>query len=193
MKAILFATTLCALGAQAAFRPPAVPLVQVDPFFSVWSAADRLTDVETTHWTGIPQPISILLEADGRTWRLCGLEPQAIPALPQAGVEVRPTQTVYTFAGDGLRVVLVFSTAKLPDNLDVFSRPVTYVTARVNGAANWKLRATISPALATNSDKAPMVTNTTTVAGLPAMSIGRKEQKPLGESGDRVRCNWGYA
>ncbi len=193
MKAILFATTLCALGAQAAFRPPAVPLVQVDPFFSVWSAADRLTDVETTHWTGIPQPISILLEADGRTWRLCGLEPQAIPAFPQADVEVRPTQTVYTFAGDGLRVVLVFSTAKLPDNLDVFSRPVTYVTARVNGAVNWKLRATISPALATNSDKAPMVTNTTTVAGLPAMSIGRKEQKPLCESGDRVRCNWGYA
>ena len=67
----------------AAFRPPAVPLVSCDPFFSVWSAADTLTEKETTHWAGAKQPISITLTADGKTWRLCGLEPQTIPALPQ--------------------------------------------------------------------------------------------------------------
>ena len=195
MKTRKLATVLAlaAMPALAAFRPPAVPLVQVDPFFSIWSAADRLTDVETTHWTDIPQPLSILLEADGKTWRLCGRAPEEVPALLQKGVEVRPTQTVCTFAQDGLAVELRFSTAKLPDNLDVFSRPVTYVTVRVSGAKEWNLRAAISPALATNDDKAPMVTNTTTVAGLPAMSIGRAEQTPLSESGDRVRCNWGYA
>ena len=184
---------LAAIPALAAFRPPAVPLVQVDPFFSIWSRADRLTDVETSHWTGIPQPLSILLEADGKTWRLCGLAPEDVPPMPQRSVEVRPTQTVCSFAQDGIAVELRFSTAKLPENLEVFSRPVTYVTARVTGTASWKLRATISPAFATNDDKAPMVTNVMSVAGLPAMSIGRKEQTPLSESGDRVRCNWGYA
>ena len=127
MKTTRLATViaLAAMPALAAFRPPAVPLVQVDPFFSIWSAADRLTDVETTHWTDIQQPISILLEADGKTWRLCGSTPEDIPALLQKGVEVRPTQTVYTFAQDGLAVELKFSTAKLPDNLEVFSRPVS--------------------------------------------------------------------
>ena len=187
------AVALAAIPAMAAFRPPAVPLVQVDPFFSIWSRADRLTDVETTHWSGVAQPLSVMLEADGKTWRLCGLAPESVPPMPQKGVEVRPTQTVCSYAQDGIAVELRFSTAKLPENLEVFSRPVTYVTARVTGAAGWKLRATISPAFATNDDKAPMVTNVTSVAGLPAMSIGRKEQTPLSESGDRVRCNWGYA
>ena len=186
----LVLTSACSGG--AAFRPPAVPLVSCDPFFSVWSAADKLTEKETTHWAGAKQPISITLTADGKTWRLCGLEPQAIPALPQTGVKVMPLQTTYSFAGDGIRAKLVFSTPKLTDDLDVFSRPVTYVTAYVEGAKEWKLNASISPALATNNDKAQMVTNRCTVAGLPAISIGRKEQRPLAYSGDRVRCDWGY-
>ena len=185
-------TFACAAAAQA-FRPPAVPLVSVDPFFSVWSAADRLTDVETTHWSGAKQPITVLLEADGRTWRLCGATPADVPALPQLSTEVRPTQTVCTFADGALRVELRFATAKLPDDLEVFSRPVTYVTARVQGAKAWRLLPSISPALATNDDAAPMVTNRTEVAGLPAVSIGRRDQTPLGESGDRVRCDWGWA
>ncbi|MBR4170938.1 MAG: DUF4965 domain-containing protein [Kiritimatiellae bacterium] len=186
---VLCVSVLC----RADFRPPAVPLVQCDPFFNVWSAADRLTDVETTHWAGARQPISILLEADGKTWRLCGLEPSGVPALPQTSLDVRPTQTIYTFKDGSLSVELRFSTAKLQDDLDVFSRPVTYVTARVSGTKAWKLVPSISPALATNDDKAQMVTNTTTVAGMRTFSVGRAEQNPLSMVGDRVRCNWGYA
>ena len=67
MKKKMLLTCAMACMAAAAFRPPAVPIVSVDPFFSVWSAADRLTDRETTHWTGAKQPITILVELDGKS------------------------------------------------------------------------------------------------------------------------------
>ncbi len=179
--------------AALAFRPPAVPLVSVDPFFSVWSAADRLADRETTHWTGAKQPISILAELDGKAWRLCGASPADVPALPQVATEVRPLTTVCTFREGGRTLTLEFLTAKFTDELDVFSRPVTYVSAKADGWNAVKLRPAISPALATNDDRAEMVTNECAIFGAPAISIGRKEQKPLRAGGDRVRCDWGYA
>lgn len=184
-------------SARAGFRSPAVPLVSVDPFFSIWSRADKLADADTTHWSGAAQPMSAILTIDGKSFRLMGAKPAELPALAQVSTAVRPTQTVCRFTNEAVQAALIFSTPALPDDLETFSRPVTYVTLRVKAADGrkhaLKFEYRISGALAANNDKDAVAAESEAIAGLVAWRLGRTEQKPLSRSGDRIRCDWGYA
>jgi hypothetical protein len=108
--------------------PPSTPLVACDPYFSIWSPGDKLTDVETTHWTGKKQPLASLVRIDGHAFRVMGATPAAVPALDQKSLTVLPTRTLYTFEGAGIALKLTFTTPALPDDMAILSRPVTYLT-----------------------------------------------------------------
>src|SRR5207244_12860149 len=103
------------------FAPPAVPLVAVDPYFSIWSQADKLTDRDTTHWTGKPHRLTSLVRIDGKAFRVMGASPTNVPTLEQKSLAVLPTRTIYTFAGAGVELTLALMTPALPDDLDILS------------------------------------------------------------------------
>ncbi len=189
-------TAAPAMAEIAPLRPPAVPLVTHDPYFSVWSPADRLTDAQTIHWTGAPQPLTSVVRVDGQPFRIMGYEPAAIPAMRQTSLEVHPTRTVYTFEAAGVRVTLTFLTPALPYDLDVLARPITYTTWAVQSADGQGHAVQIgfdaSAVLAVNTPEQIVEWARITVGSLTALKVGTVDQPVLAKKGDNLRIDWGH-
>ncbi len=155
-----------------------------------------MTDVDTTHWTGKPQRLTSLVRIDGKTFRLMGAEPAQTPALPQIGMEVLPTRTIYTFAGSGVQLALTFMTADLPDDLDVLSRPVTYLTWEARSTDTQKHTVSVyfdaSSEIAVNQPNQPVAFQNADVSSIKAWRVGSVEQPVMQKKGDDIRIDWGY-
>jgi hypothetical protein len=184
-------------GESTAGRPPAVPLVACDPYFSVWSCADRLTDDTTRHWTGKTQALTSLVRVDGKTYRLMGSEPSGVPPLPQVGLRVLPTRTIYDFAGPEAHVTLTFLTPSLPDDLDVLARPLTYLTWEVRSVDGKEHAVSVyfsaSSELAVNTPDQRVTWAREAVDDLEVVRVGSEDQAVLRRKGDDLRIDWGHA
>ncbi len=179
-------------------RPPAVPLVTHDPYFSIWSPADKLTDADTVHWTRKPHRLTSLVRIDGKPFRVMGARPGKIPALPQTNLEVLPTRTIYTFEGEGVRLTLTFMTPALPEDLEVLARPVTYVTVvgeATDGMAHrleWLIAASATLAVNEETQQVTELQREQKIPGVRKVAIGSDEQPVLQKRGDDLRIDWGY-
>jgi hypothetical protein len=177
------------------FRPPAVPLVTHDPYFSTWSFTDQLSQDWTKHWTGFGRGMAGLMRIDGIAYRFAGLYPPEVPAMVQERLEVWPTRSIYTLRAHGVEVVLTFTSPLLPENLDVLSRPVTYL--------DWKVRSTdgrthavklyfdVSAEWAVNIEE-QVNWGRFMLGDMHVLRIGSAEQSILRRSGDNLRIDWGY-
>jgi hypothetical protein len=192
----LFPFALAAGVAQPTFRPPAVPLVACDPYFSIWSGADRLTDAETTHWTRKPHPLHSMVRVDGTPYRLMGAEPAGVQPLPQEALEVLPTRTVYRFGNGQVEVTLTFITPALPYDIELLSRPVTYVTWQVRSRDGRNHQVAVyldaSSALAVDTPDQEVVWSREQYGETVALRVGTKDQPILRRRGDDRRIDWGY-
>jgi hypothetical protein len=201
LKSTLIALLVASAATSSAqtpdhFRPPAVPLVTCDPYFSVWSMTDHLTDDSTRHWTGTKQALSSMIRIDGKAYRLMGDEPDNTPALPQTGLQVLPTRTIYDFEGSGVHVTLTFMTPMLPQDLDVMARPVTYLTWEMRATDGKRHKAALyydnTAELVVNKADQAVAWSRGTLGDLTVLRMGSQEQPVLAKKGDNLRIDWGY-
>src|ERR1700723_110877 len=183
-----------AASAWSQQRPPAVPLIAHDPYFSVWSMADKLTDQNTRHWTGRPQPIFGLARIDGKTWRFMGEDPREVPAMEQTSLKGTPTHTIYEFQASGVRLAVTFFTAAFAKNLDILSRPVTYLTVTADGEGDHDLSVLIDvdPVIAVDSPDEAVTWGRSREQGLTALNVGSRDHRSLNRPGGDWRFDWGY-
>jgi hypothetical protein len=125
-----------------------------------------------------------------------GRDPQRMPALQQTKLELTPTRTMYEFTGGGVKLGLTFFTPALPDDLDVLSRPLTYIewtVAPADGAAHAvSVYFEAGADLAVNTTDQPALAARYQVDGQPVLRMGSREQAVLAKRGDDLRIDWGY-
>ena len=198
---LLLAGALTAIAtahpAQSSFRAPAVPLVAVDPYFSIWSPADKLTDAATVHWTGAPNRMTSQIRIDGALYRLMGDMPKEAPALEQTSLTIMPCAITYQFEGAGIAVSLAFMTPLLPEDLMILSRPVTYLTWKISATDDREHDVTLyydnlAELVVNDPASEQVICATETFGDIEALKTGSVDQRVLGMKGDDVRINWGY-
>jgi Domain of unknown function (DUF4965)/Domain of unknown function (DUF5127)/Domain of unknown function (DUF1793)/Domain of unknown function (DUF4964) len=184
----------------APLRPPATPLIAHDPYFSVWSMNDTLTAEPTKHWTGSEQPLTGLARIDGATYRFMGVSPRwadpAIQPMKQVGFQLTPTRTIYSFEQGGVRLDFTFLTPALPQDLEVLSRPVTYLIweARATDGREHKVKLYLDATshLVVNRVEERAMWSRHRVGDLEVARLGSLSQNVLAKSGDDLRIDWGY-
>jgi hypothetical protein len=178
------------------FRPPAVPLIAVDPYFSIWSCDDHLTDDWAKHWTGLSHGMGGLLRVDGKVYRFMGPAPQDCPALRQTGLVVFPTRTIYTFKSREIEFKVAFQTPALPENLEVFSWPISYIQFSIQSRDGKPHEAEVylelSAEISVENDQQQVFWFRLQQTDSDVIACGCRDQRMLEKAGDNLRIDWGF-
>ena len=181
------------------FRPPAMPLVTTDPYFSVWSMGDELTSDFPRHWTGATAGMCGMVRIDGKAYRFIGPSPEMVPAAEQVSADITPTRSIYEFKTGGVGLTVTFTTPLLLDDLNIMSRPASYIDfgAKSIDGADHKVAiyVDVTGEWVTNVPSQEVVWGRLKLGEpepLQLLKIGTREQPILAKSGDNLRIDWGH-
>lgn len=115
----------------------------------------------------------------------------------QQSVNVSATQTSYSFLCGKVILTVNFLSPLLANDIDLLSRPLSYINFKVTAADSSMHQANIffavSSNICVNSDTEVVEASSYYYKDLQMLRAGSVEQKILGISGDDVRINWGNA
>ena len=180
-------------------RAPAYPLITVDPYFSVWSTSNSLTDSDIKTWYSKTCFLIGKAEIDENGYMFMGsAADMKLPPMVQTDVTVKSFSTVYTFEAAGVRLKAEFFTPVLPTDLDMLSRPASYLKIGLESQDNARheVKITVSASqdfcVERKLQNCVLTEKAEIGGGISAMKMGGVEQAILGYSGDAHGIDWGY-
>ena len=175
-------------------RMPSIPLITVDPYFSVWSPAE-LTNHYPVHWTGARNAVRGTLTIDGEKLSFWGEGEGNI--LPQKSIDADAVSTTAVFENDKIRLTVFFLSPVIAEDLYLSSRPVTYIKFSYESLDNQPHDVTVKLSFSeeyvlNKAGEGRAWSKTETIDGVSCIRMGSGCQNVLGRSGDDVRIDWGY-
>ncbi|HEY5561622.1 MAG TPA: DUF4965 domain-containing protein [Clostridiaceae bacterium] len=179
------------------FRPAAIPLVTVDPYFSVWSTSNCLYEDTTKHWTGKPNGMTGIIWIDDKAYNFMGKVSENTEVLKQESVSVKPLTTIYTFKGNGIKLQVKFLTPLLLTDLELTSRPASYIDFIVSSIDEnphiVKIYFDVTGEWCVNSPDQKIKWGRKELSeNIETMFMCNEKQEVLSKSGDDLRIDWGY-
>jgi len=114
----------------------------------------------------------------------------------QTNVKLNATQTSYSFDCGNVNLDVNFTSPLLMSDLDLLSRPVSYVTFKLKAKDGKKHNAEVyfgtSSDLAVNTPTQEVTAKASQSNGLSILRAGTTAQPVLKKTGDDVRIDWGY-
>lgn len=180
-------------------RAASIPLIVSDPYFSIWSPADALYETDSAHWSGCRQKIRGYVTVDGTVCCFMG-DREFHQVIEQQYVDVTATTTEYYFENDKIGLTVRFCSPLLLDDLTLVSRPCTYIDLEVHKKMACSVHTDFlvySDLVQRGDDRLIGGSNRKEQgqdrAAFRYAFMGRAAQRPLGNSGDNITIDWGYA
>lgn len=181
---------------QMKLRAPAIPLITIDPYFSVWAADSVINHSKTEHWSGKGNSIIGTVTIDGEKFLFLGYH-RDIKKITQVSLDIDALSTTAVFENEKISLTAKFLTPLIPDDYRLLTRPVSYLEVSyksIDGKAHdVSVNIAASEELCLDEpNNIEVITEEIKTNSITAMKMGNPTQKPLNKSGDDVKIDWGY-
>ncbi len=176
-------------------RPPAIPLINIDPYFSVWTEESVFEN--TVHWTSKPNTMCGRVYIDDNVYHFLGQNKPEICRMALESFTFDAFSSIFTYTNANIRLTVHFTSPMLVTDLYYSSRPVAYCRVSYESLDgkphSVKVRFIASEELCLNErGEGRALAYPVDIDGVTAIKMGSGSQKVLWRCGDDVRIDWGY-
>lgn len=174
---------------------PAYPLFLKDPYFSIWSASDKLAQSDTIFWTGKERKTYGIIEVDGKSYCFLG-NATNVEKLTQTSVTVTTFRTTYTFTNKAFDFTVSFFSPLPANDCEILACPVCYLEYSVQPKKELK---EVKVSLNLHEEWCYNDMGNTEMRGdvmayekMDIAYFGLNRQHVFNKTADRYGADWGY-